>query len=131
MSNCANCGTIKNETTGVCPKCSAKKKRIWQRLGFIGSGVFIVIGLLLMAFSQDLANQMTCGGPVCSDPGSPDSATQFFIDILSQGIKTFVVFTIVVGIGFTLTIYGVIGLVISIIAARRKRQSAFFVDGSK
>jgi len=130
MSNCANCGTIKNETTGVCPNCSVKKKWIWQRLGFIGSGTFIVIGLLLLVFSQDLANQITCGGPVCIDPVMVN-ATQTFIDIISQGIKTLVVYTIVAGIGFTLTIYGVIGLVISIIAARRKRQSAFFVDGSK
>jgi len=131
VSYCSNCGTIKNETTGVCPKCSAKKKWIWQRLGFIGSGIFIVVGLLLLAFSQDLANQMTCGGPVCSDPGSRDNATQFFIDILSQGIKTFAVYLLVASTGFILAIYGVIGLVISIIAARRKSQSAFFVDGSK
>jgi len=130
MSNCANCGTIKNETTGVCPKCSVKKKWIWQRLGFIGSGVFFVIGLLLLAFSQDLANQITCGGPVCSDPVMVN-ATQTFIDIISQGLKTLVVYVIVACTGITLTIFGVIGLVISIIAARRKRQNAFYVDGSK
>jgi|GEM_PF-3929566 len=130
MSNCANCGTIKNETTGVCPKCSVKKKWIWQRLGFIGSGVFIVIGLLLLAFSQDLANQITCGGPVCSDPVMVN-ATQTFIDIISQGLKTLVVYVIVACTGITLTIFGVIGLVTSIIAARRKRQNASFVDGSK
>jgi len=130
MSNCANCGTIKNETTGVCPKCSVKRKWIWQRLGFIGSGVFIVIGLLLLAFSQDLATQITCGGPVCSDPVMVN-ATQTFIDIISQGIKTLVVYAIVAGTGITLTIFGVIGLVISIIDARRKRQNASFVDGSK
>jgi len=130
MSYCANCGTIKNETTGVCPKCSVKKKWIWQRLGFIGSGVFIVIGLLLLAFSQDLANQITCGGPVCSDPVMVN-ATQTFIDIISQGIKTLVVYVIVACAGITLTTFGVIGLVTSIIAARRKRQNAFYVDGSK
>jgi len=130
MSNCANCGTIKNETTGVCPKCSVKKKWIWQRLGFIGSGVFFVIGLLLLAFSQDLANQITCGGPVCSDPVMVN-ATQTFIDIISQGLKTLVVYVIVACTGITLTIFGVIGLVTSIIAARRKRQNASFVDGSK
>ena len=130
MSYCANCGTIKNETTGVCPKCSVKKKWIWQRLGFIGSGVFIVIGLLLLAFSQDLANQITCGGPVCSDPVIIN-ATQTFIDIISQGLKTLVVYVIVACAGITLTTFGVIGLVTSIIAARRKRQNAFYVDGSK
>jgi len=107
-----------------------KKKWIWQRLGFIGSGVFFVIGLLLLAFSQDLANQITCGGPVCSDPVMVN-ATQTFIDIISQGLKTLVVYVIVACTGITLTIFGVIGLVISIIAARRKRQNAFYVDGSK
>jgi hypothetical protein len=131
MSNCANCGTIRNETTGACPNCSVKKKRIWlwQRLGFIGSGIFIVIGLLILTFSRDLAHQVTCGGPVCVEPATVD--VQTFVDSFSQGLQTLINYIILYSIGFMLTIFGIIGLVSSFIAAHRKHQSAFFVDGSK
>ena len=131
MSNCANCGTIKNETTGACPNCSVKKKRILQRLGWIGSSVFILIGALISLNGNQLAAQLACGSSSCIHQISQWSPVQDFFDNLGTGLKELALYIILMILGLSFLLYGLIGLVISIIAAYKKRQSAFFVDGSK
>jgi hypothetical protein len=123
MSNCANCGTIKNETTGVCPKCSVKKKWIWHRLGFVGSGIFIVIGLMVYIFRGQLTTQIVCGAEGCLT--SPDGAQVFyqFLGVIGLSI-------VLMATGICLVTYGVIGLVISSIAAYKKRLSQGSPDES-
>jgi hypothetical protein len=131
VSYCSNCGAIKNETTGVCPNCSVKKKRLLQRLGFIGSGIFILIGALISLNGRQFAAQLACGGSSCNHQITQSSNVGDFFDILGTGLQELALYIILTVLGLSFLLYGLIGLVISIIAAYRKRQSAFFVDGSK
>jgi hypothetical protein len=73
---------------------------------------------------------MACGAAECSTAITENSSVQDFFDLIGQGIQKVAAQIVVTSTGVVLVIYGVIGIVISSIAAYRKHQSQFFVDGS-
>ena len=131
MTHCERCGAAKSQDSGICPNCDSKKKSIWSRLGFVWSSIFLVIGATIWLGANQISNQMACGAAECSTAITQNSNVQDFFDLIGQGIQKVATYIFVTTTGVVLVLYGVIGLVISSIAAYRKHQSQCFVDGSK
>lgn len=135
MEFCETCGTVKNTKTGLCPSCKAPRRWIWNRLGIVGSIIFILLGIAPMFFPAEIFHFLFVEGKCAEYSPSTPSGPGSFLDTAACGIGNMIfgsfAMLAIAALGLVLVGFGIAGLVIALILLYRKKPKDAGAESSK